>query len=403
MMHGKPVHAPPPPRSTRFRAPLGLLGALAFVACVERFVAKHDLDFTTAGPANWKYSAHEARRPAGPGGVLCFGTSLIKYGVVSRLLERETGRPAFNLAVCNGHMPSSYYLLRRAIEAGASPAAVVVDCQDSPVARNSKPTRAEAIRVNLRYWPELVTLGEALDLARTARDANFLTEMLLSWSLPSYKARLEIRGGVLTAVRGETSGARRDVLALKRNWQVNKGTMLMPLQARPAEPAAELPPPPSADDTLAALPEGQYRRNKLTDEYARRFVALAESRGIPVFWVMPPLAPAQQAERDRAGLTRYYNDQAKRLQDEFPNVTVVDARRGGYQADVFWDKVHLDRRGACVFTADLGAAVARRLAGGSSDGRWDVLPTFRERPANVRLEDVNESRVANALAGPPRQ
>src|SRR5690242_7088316 len=98
-------------RSTRAtgRAPVGLLGMLALLALGERYVARHDLDLTNTAPVNWRYSGREARKTE-TGSVLCFGTSLVKYGLLPRVIEQTTGRKAFNLAVCNGGMASSYYV-----------------------------------------------------------------------------------------------------------------------------------------------------------------------------------------------------------------------------------------------------------------------------------------------------
>ena len=373
--------------------PLGLFGMLVLVAAGERFVASHDVDFSNASASNWKYAGRDARRTTKPGTVLCLGTSLVKYGVVSRLIEQETGRPAYNLAVCDGHMPSSYFLLRRALDAGAKPAALVVDCQDGPVSRGDTAGRAEAVRVNLRNWPELLTLDEWFDLAWTARDPAFLLEMAVSRVVPSFKARFEIRKSIVAACQGVPATSRLDVTALKRNWALNRGTMLMP---RRWAPAVEDAPPEEAAEVLAALPRELYRRNHVTEAYARRFLTLAASKDIPVFWVLPPSSPEQQAGRDRIGMTAYFTKQAADFRNEFPNLTVVDGRRSGYRLEVFWDKVHLDRLGATVFSADLGAAIAARLGKVPADGRWVMLPRFRDRPFSVPLEDVAASRLATA-------
>jgi hypothetical protein len=362
---------------------------LVLVASAERWVARHDLDFSQTAPANWTYSGSQARRRTEPGVILTFGTSLAKFGVVSRVLEQETGRPAFNLAVCNGHMPSSYFLLKRALDAGARPSAVLVDCQEGPVPRDPSQARAraEAIRVNLRNWPELLTWRECLDLAWEARDANFVGEMAVARALPSYKARFEIRSCVMAVLRGESGSSRTEVLASRRNWRVNRGTHLMPPRRDAPEPDVGLVAP---TDPLAQHGPAldRFRRNKLTESYIRRFVTLAASRGIPVLWLLPPLPPGVVAERDRLGFTSYATRLARIAQAQSQSVTVIDGRRSGYRSEVFWDKAHLDGRGACSFTSDVGAVLARALDGPRPGPRWVTLPAYRERRPGPPFEDL---------------
>lgn len=379
------------------RAPLGLIGMFVFVTLTESFFARHDDDFTNPTPANWRYSERESRRKTEPGMVLCFGTSLVKYGVLPRLIEQTTGHRAFNLAVCNGHMPSSYYLLKRSLDSGARPSAVVVDCQDGPVARDRLDVQAEALRVNLRQWPELLTWADGFDLAWTARDARFLADLTFSRLLPSYKARFEIRAGVKGALSGASGTSRHDILAVRRNWAVNQGAQVMPGNT---EPPADLPANVAFDEARSAgALRANSRRNKLTEVYTDRFLSLAASREIPVLWALPPLAPARQADRDRAGITYYFTRQAERARANYPNVTVIDARRSGYASSAFWDDVHLDRRGAAAFSTEVGAVIRRVLAG-SAVGRWVSLPDYREVPVTVAVEDVTESRSSAASRSP---
>jgi hypothetical protein len=373
---------------------------LLLVAATERFVARHDLDFTTVVPQNWKYSDREARRATEPGSVLCFGTSLVKLGVVSRVIEQQTGRPALNLAVCGGHMPSSYFLLKRALVAGARPAAVVVDCQEGPVPREPAGARAPALSDNLRLWPELLTWAECVGLAVAARDADFFAETAVAKLLPSFKARFEVRANVMVALRDKTGSSRIAMVALRRNWRVNRGTQVVPRQTAAATTGGDVE-PTGPDAKVEPLSVTRFRQNHLTDLYTRRFLNLAASRNIPVFWVLMPLGPGHQRRRDSEGVTAYHDAQAREVLTAFPNVTVVDGRRSRYPADVFYDNVHLDRQGACTLSSDLGAVLSRTLAAheqGRAAERWVSLLDFRPRPFSVVVEDVMESCLAG-LAG----
>jgi hypothetical protein len=370
-------------------APRGLLGMVVLVALGESAVSRHDVDVTNICPANWKFSERHARKTT-PGMILCLGTSLVKYGVVSRVIEQETGRPAFNLALCNGHMPSSYYLLKRALESGGKPAAVILDCMDTPEPRDPPPARAETITVNFRQWPELLTCPEWIDLAWSARDPRFLAEMVISRVLPSYKARFEIRFCVRRAAEGEAASSRSAIVSMKRNWSFNRGTQVMP-RRRDHSPADASTAAAVEAELLADLPPGRYQVNRLCVTYTRRILSLAESNGIPVFWLLPPLSPVEQLGKDRSGITAYKNREVLKVLEGFPNVTVIDGRRSGYRADLFHDKVHLDRLGASVFSADVGDVVARVLAGRRDGPSWVTLPRYRERPVGVALEDIHES------------
>src|SRR3954453_9622028 len=112
---------------------MGALGMVALIVAVEVFVSVHEDDLTGLGTFAWRYGARAAQGEAQDYQILCLGTSLTKCGVLARVVEHGTGRTCFNMAVSNGRIASSYYLLKRALDAGARPTAVVVDCIDGPV------------------------------------------------------------------------------------------------------------------------------------------------------------------------------------------------------------------------------------------------------------------------------
>ncbi len=221
------------------RLPRGLLGMLALVASIERHVARHPDDFTRTDPANWRFSARSARGPDAKAEILCLGDSLVKFGVQARVVAHATGRRAVNLAVFGGHMPATYFVLEHALRAGARPEAILVDCQDGPIVRDRRRDRPDGLQVNMRSWPELLTVGDCLDLSRTARDAGFFAEVMLAEALPSYKARSEVRDAIAAALRGRGDSWFVTVRALRRNWTQNLGTHVAARSpAPPAAPAA---------------------------------------------------------------------------------------------------------------------------------------------------------------------
>jgi hypothetical protein len=125
-------------QSRALRMPLGFLGLLALVAGIERFLTIHESDFDPDVVWDWKVSARAACRKAPGHEILCFGDSTAKLAVQPRVIEAQVGRSAYNLAVAGGQPPSAYFLLLRALEAGARPAAVVMECNGTLVREGSE-------------------------------------------------------------------------------------------------------------------------------------------------------------------------------------------------------------------------------------------------------------------------
>src|SRR4051794_12362625 len=115
-------------RRSSVRLPVGALGMFALVLAAEGFIGRREgRAFTTQVVAQWQLAGRAARREATRGELLCFGDSLVVFDVAPRVLEARTGRRAYNLAAMGSQSSTSYLLLRRALEAGARPSAVVVD------------------------------------------------------------------------------------------------------------------------------------------------------------------------------------------------------------------------------------------------------------------------------------
>jgi hypothetical protein len=370
--------------------PWGLVGMLALVVSIERYVARHPDDFTRTDPANWRFSARAARGAEAKADILCLGDSLVKFGVQARVVAHATGRRAVNLAVFGGHMPATYFVLEHALRAGARPEAILVDCQDGPIPRVHRRDRPDGLQVNMRSWPELLTASDCFDLSCTARDAGFFAEVMLAKALPSYKARSEIRDAFASAMRGRGDSWFVTVRALRRNWAQNQGTHVAP--HRPAPPAA--PASEGARPRPREFPGETFARNELTLSYAARLLDLAAAHKIAVFWLLPPVGPGKQAERDGDGIDSYHTRQARWALSRSGGVVVIDGRRSGYGPGVFADKVHLDSQGGATFSADVAAIVRRRLDNPSVAPRWVELPPYRDVETGVPVEDFAESRHA---------
>jgi hypothetical protein len=356
------------------RAPWGLLGMLALMALAERFVVWHDLDFASPLQWDWRLTSRAARHEATAGAILCFGDSLIKGGVQPRILEDRLGLRVYNLAVSAGMAPADYFLLRRALGAGARPAAVLLEAEPHLLSLGP--------RFLVDQWPELLGVGEALDLAWTERDADLGTRILLGKLLPSVRGRAQIRGAVLATVRGRPGSNRYETPHFWRNWRVNAGAQVLPVlpDFRGAvEPwHGEWFPPDWRCDRGAAA-------------YLRRFLALAAARGIRVFWILPPVCPEAQALRDRNGLDAEHTRLVHLFQGRFPGVVVIDGRRLGYGPSAFTDPFHLNRRGSAAFSAEVADVLRHALAGPPAGATWVGLPPRRMRAIATPLEDLMQS------------
>jgi hypothetical protein len=317
---------------------------------------------------------------------------MIKFGVLPAVLEARTGRPTYNLAVYSGRLATSYYLLKRAIEAGARPAAVVLDCLDGPWPGNEAVTLSQDFEATRENWPHVLTPAECVELGWSTRSPTLAGNLLVARLLPTVRLRFGVRRWVMACLDG--AGERpyqHNVIAL-RNWNANKGAQVEPAAAPVAGPAGAFGPP-------AAPPPGRYRDNPIMEAYSRKFLDLAASHGIKVFWVVPPFTPAKQAFRFREGHLWCNLTHARALMERYPNMVVVYGADSGYPAEVFSQQIHLNSAGNARFSDDLGAVIARHLDGPPAGARWADLPRFRPLTPATPFEDTIRSGLA--VASPP--
>jgi hypothetical protein len=368
-------------------APLGLLGMLVLAAAVERQVDKNDLSFNV--DSTWRYSREKARSRGPRSEILCFGSSMIKFGVLPAVIEARTGRPAYNLAVYNGRIMSSYFLFKRALEAGARPAAVVLDCMDGPCPVNVPDVLRKDIEANRPNWPNFVTAAECVEVARAAGSPTLAGELLTARFVPSVRLRFGVRRWVKAGLDGDGRRPFQHNLIVLRNWNMNRGAQVMPAGAPVTGPTGTFGPP-------AGPPPGLYRDNATLKTYSRKFLDLAASRGIKVFWVVPPFTPAKQLSRFRDGHLRYQLAHARAMTERYPNMVVVYGADSGYPAGTFSHEIHLNAAGNARFSDDLGAVIARHLNGGGPPigARWADLPRFRPLTPATPAEDINRSALA---------
>jgi len=350
------------PRRRPSRLPVGSLGTLVLVAAIEATIAGHRADFAPPWAEDWRFSAWAAERKAPECSVLCFGDSLIKFGVLPRVIEAKIGLKTFNLATSGGTIPSAYFLWKRALDAGAKPKAVVVDF----AALMLKDSDA----LTLQNYPELASLADCADLARTAGDARFLAAAALAKVIPSFHWRFEVQTLIRSSFEGR-SGSHRDAGATFRwKWEAERGAQPMP-PGRVRHP--------SEDYLIDGVSPESWTIEPRNEAFLDRFIGLAEVRGIPVYWLLPPLCPEAHARRQARGADEAYGRLARSKQAKFANLIVLDARSSGYDDSVHVDHIHLDQVGASVLSGDVATVLMDRLRNGQTPSRWVTLPSYSGR------------------------
>lgn len=358
----------------RARPPIGLLGMIPLVAIVECAIALgHDL-FTHAYTNDWRIAGKELAHQPRPGeSVVFLGDSTLKFGLLPNVFEEYGGGDSINLSVCGGQIPTSYYLLKRAIDSGHPPRTIVI---------GSLPHLMKSgVSYNRRQWNELLEPLELAELALGSKSAELALDLLLRRAFPSINCRDELR----VACRRYAAGDREIqalLLACSRNWRTNKGAWAR--QERRFDPARL-----NAREWRAFAPENWACRRE-NEAYLNRLLALAESRHIRAYWLIVPTTSYIQDLRRSAGVERRYDAFLERLQADHPALKVIDGRGSGYPQSAFLDPVHLGIRGSIALSADL-AETLRSDAQGRIAETWIALPPFREIGTKAHVEDFDQS------------
>ncbi len=263
-------------------------------------------------------------------------------------------------------------MLRRLLEAGARPSAIVVDYKPSILAGGPK--------FSLRHWQTVATPREAFELALASKSPALLSEITLGRLLPSVRDRVEIREAILALIRGEVASNHATNRLALRNWGANRGA-----HVNSARTDGEL----TAEIHKRMLSD-HWKWHRINAIYIERLLDLADSRQIPMYWLIPPLPPGLQAKREQTGVDAAFVDFIRKTQARHPGLVVIDGRRSGYESLTFADHTHLNGRGAVTLSHDLGEILA--TPPGSS--RWIALPRFRDGTSSLTLEDVDQSRMA---------
>lgn len=360
--------------------PLGLVGMVVLIIVVEFCLATRSLDFMGDAAYAWQWAAKAAGRDALGSEVLCLGDSLVKFGVAPRVIESRSGRSTFNLAVTGGRPANSYFLLRRALNAGARPSALIIDAD-----------WLTADPFEIPYlWPQLATPFEMVEMAWLGRNPRFLAYAGLSAVFPSVRGRYEIRSNILAATRGEATSFRVAANLSNRNWKANRGALIVPsthqLSALSVQVIDSTPPE-------AKIP-GRWKAHRVNTAYLDKLLDLAQERQIPVFWLFPPHYQMLERYFERPNWSGIQRDFARKRLDRYPNLIIIDGLHAGYDRSVVMDVSHLNRNGAIAFSTAIGDILRDRLTSGlAGSSRWIELPAYREAATDARVEDLAQSTL----------
>ncbi len=368
--------------------PGGLFGMLFLIGTVEVSLARNLDSMTYIHSHAWK-KVGEAVPKAAKCDIVAFGDSLVKNGVIPPAIEARLGPgyAMYNLALSGGPATAHYFLLRRLLDArgGLPPRAILFD---------GETLTGDPLLFDQR-WTMLLSFSDLADIARTCGRLPFVSATALAKVFPSIFGTPQIRRRFTMRLGGETWMDTDSLAVFMRNWKRNGGAEILPMRAEP----------PGQDTRLAELERMNYWPTRwvpdpISVRYNERFLSLAASNKIMVFWLLPPFHPAIEARRVSAGWYPQYIAYVQRLQERFPNLVVIDGRDAGYVPGALYDTTHLSRLGAICYSDALGTILGKHLdrPGPDFPERWITLPKYdaarAEMLANASpLEDTKRSGV----------
>lgn len=363
--------------------PWGLVGAVGLIVVVEMAMR---VWAGGSGPSSrlalsWSAACRAAGDPAARAEIVCFGDSLAKLAIIPRVIEHELGLSAYNLSVLAGQAPCSYVLLSRLLESGHRPRAILVDfaCPLLTVPPSRNPD----------CWAEIADRAVCLDLAMRGGEPWLATEIAARTIFPTWRARGGLRARLGLEPPGE---AGPEGAVLLRNWFVNQGAQVAPRGFLAVQGA--LPEPYTGSGWT-------WRPDPTNARYVDAFLDLAGSRGIPVFWLVPP-SRAERVERLGPAGVAAANDRfiAERLA-RFPSLTVLDGQGLRWDSWAYRDPTHLNRDGAIAFSLAVARAIGPRIEGQGGRRKVDLAETLVPRAPGleVLVEDLDQSRAVLADRG----
>jgi hypothetical protein len=348
---------------------------VALIVAAEGLVAPRvrTLDSGSRVEMSWNASVKSTNGPEVRAEVLCFGDSLIKLGILPRVLEDRHGLSAYNFAVLGGQAPSSYFLLRRVLDQNLRPRAVLVDFSEELLSL--------APGQNPSCWADTFGLRQSTELAWHSCDpalavSTGLHRLLTRWCDQNHRS-------AFLGIGLETRAA-DDPRMFERNWRLNRGAQVAPRAFVPVE-------------GLCSANGERWRPQPANTYYVDRLLRTAEDSQIPVFWILTPSIPVHREQLEQSGLYSAYRNFVADRVAAFDCLTVLDGQRLFADTGAFRDPIHVNRDGAIRLSVAVGAAIEPRLRGGSSGARWiDLVEMGDQATSRYQefVEDLDQSRAA---------
>jgi hypothetical protein len=355
--------------------PLGVCGMVALIVVSECLVAPRLRSINPVGRVemSWNASAAAAGGALARADVLCLGDSLIKLGILPRVLEVELGKSVYNLGVLGGQAPSSYFLLRRVLKQGICPQALLVDF--------SEDLMSLAPGLNPTCWADSLGCRQGLQLAWHSRDPELAISTGLHCLLPRWcdQNQQQPFSGV-----GALSRTVDDPRVFDRNWRFNRGAQVAPRAFVPVE-------------VLTSANGKRWQPHPANAFYVDCLLRAADARQVPVFWILTPSIRGRHERLEQYGVnTAFRKFIAERL-GTYACLTVLDGGRLFEDTDAFRDPIHVNRDGAIRLSVAVATAIRPRLNAESSAPRWiDLVSTTNQdmREYQELVEDLDQSRAA---------
>ena len=237
----------------------------------------------------------------------------------------------------------TYFVLRRAIELGSRPSAIVIDTKPAVL--------IGGVDYNAHYWPSALSPRECIELGRIAGKGTLGVAAMTARLIPTLQARLEIRAGLAAALGESTDPIPEINRTLWRNWTVNDGANVAMMDS---EYRGALSP-----EIAERLHPDRWYVDRSNAVGIEKLLELAGSRKIRVFWLLPPISPGLQEWRERSGSEAKYEGFVRSYQARHPGVvTVLDGRRMARDRRSYVDATHLSGQGAVVLSRAGGIAAA---------------------------------------------
>ena len=365
----------------RRSCPLGLLGMLATIGIVEQCVAPRMQDASRVGRVemSWEEAARAAGGSEGQSEILLLGDSRIKLGLLPRVLHEQLGLSVYNLGTLGGQAPGSYFLLRRVLERGSRPRAIVVDYSESLL--KCAPGQ------NAACWADRFGWRDGVEVAWHSADPALGVSAALHGLLPGWCDGRDrsLVFGFAAKTPHRLAAADDDRRVFERNWRQNRGAQVAPRAFVPVE-------------EMQAEAAGDWRPDPANVYYVDRLLRMAQAHSIAVYWFLPPSIPERRERLPRNGVSVSYRKFVAERLAKFSNLIVLDGEQLAWGLDSFRDPLHVNRDGAVRLSRAVAAATQRRLRGEEKSGlRWIELIETDGREAGTYqnlVEDLDQSRAA---------